>query len=47
MLAEVDVPVLVQKPGKYWEEINLPNLYRVEGVGPEGWVKAIEELVAI
>jgi len=47
MLAEVDVPVLVQKPGKYWEEINLPNLYRVEGVGPEGWVKAIEKLVAI
>jgi mannosyl-3-phosphoglycerate phosphatase len=47
MLAEVDVPVLVQKPGGFWEEIELPNLYRVEGVGPQGWVKAIENLTDI
>ncbi len=44
MLTEVDIPILVQKPGNYWEEVELPNLYRVEGVGPEGWVKAISEL---
>ena len=45
MLAEVDFPVLVQKPGNYWEEIALPNLYRVRGIGPQGWVQAIEELL--
>lgn len=45
MLAEVDIPVLVQKRGSYWEKIELPNLYRVNGVGPRGWVRAIEELV--
>jgi hypothetical protein len=22
----------------------LPNLYRIDGVGPEGWAKAIEEI---
>lgn len=47
MLAEVDVPILVQKPGDCWENVELPNLYRVDGVGPEGWVRAMEELVVI
>ena len=47
MLAEVDVPVLVQKPGNYWEKIELPDLYRADGVGPQGWVKAVEELTGI
>jgi predicted mannosyl-3-phosphoglycerate phosphatase (HAD superfamily) len=45
MLAAVDVPVLVQKPGGRWEEVDLPNLHRMEGIGPDGWVKAIDELV--
>ena len=47
MLAEVDVPVLVQKPGGCWEQVELPNLYQVNGVGPEGWVKAIENLTGL
>lgn len=47
MLAEVDFPVLVQKPGGCWEKIELPNLYRVNGVGPKGWVEAIKNLTGI
>jgi hypothetical protein len=47
MLAEVDVPVLVQKPGGCWEDINLPNLYKVKGIGPEGWVSAISNLIGL
>ena len=47
MLAEVDVPVLVQKPGGCWEDIKLPNLYKVEGIGPEGWVNAIKNLIRL
>ena len=47
MLSQVDFPVLVQKPGNYWEEINLQNLYRVSGVGPQGWIRAIEELTGV
>lgn len=47
MLAEVDIPVLVQKPGSYWEQMEIPNLYRVEGIGPEGWVRSVEKLTGI
>ena len=45
MLAVVDIPVLVQKPGGWWEDIGLPRLSRTEGVGPEGWSRAIEEII--
>ena len=45
MLAAVDTPILVQKPGGWWEEIDLPRLKRTEGVGPEGWSRAIKGLI--
>lgn len=45
MLLTVDIPVLVQKPGGIWEEMNIPRLRRVEGIGPEGWARAIKELI--
>jgi mannosyl-3-phosphoglycerate phosphatase len=45
MLSVVDIPVLVQKPGGVWEEIaGIPHVRRVEGVGPEGWARATEEI---
>lgn len=47
MLVAVDIPVLVRKPPGYWEDIKLPNIYKVDGIGPDGWVKAIEELTGI
>jgi len=45
MLSAVDIPVLVQKPGGTWEEMNIPHLRRVEGIGPEGWAKAVKEII--
>jgi mannosyl-3-phosphoglycerate phosphatase len=45
MLSVVDIPVLVQKPGGTWEDIDVPHLHRVEGIGPEGWAKAVEEII--
>ena len=45
MLAEVDVPLLVQKPGGSWEEMNLQNLQRVEGIGSRGWTRAVKKLM--
>jgi mannosyl-3-phosphoglycerate phosphatase len=45
MLKAVDIPVLVQKPESLWEEMNLANIHKVEGVGPQGWSRAIHELV--
>jgi len=47
MLSEVDFPVLVQKPGGFWEEIELPNLCKINGVGPRGWVKAVQNITGI
>jgi mannosyl-3-phosphoglycerate phosphatase len=45
MLCEVDIPILVQKRDYSWEKIDLPHLHRVQGIGPEGWRRAIEALV--
>ena len=47
MLAAVDRPVLVKKPGGLWQEMALANLYRVDGTGPQGWVKAVAELTGV
>ena len=44
MLSQVDIPILVQKRDHSWEDINLPRLRRVQGVGPEGWSRAIVEV---
>jgi len=44
MLSKVDMPFLVQKLEGLWEDIELPHLKKVEGIGPFGWNKAIEEL---
>lgn len=45
MLKAVDMPVLVQKAESLWEEVNLANMYKVEAVGPQGWSRAIHELI--
>ena len=45
MLAAVDIPILVQKPGGWWEDIEIRGIRKVEGVGPEGWKKGIGELL--
>jgi mannosyl-3-phosphoglycerate phosphatase len=44
MLSQVDIPILVQKRDHSWEDINLPRLRKVRGVGPEGWSRAIVEV---
>ncbi len=44
MLSQVDVPILVQKRDHSWEDMNLPRLRKVQGVGPEGWSRAIAEV---
>lgn len=47
MLEVVEYPILVQRPGGGYEEsIQLPGLIKAEGIGPEGWKKAIFRLLA-
>jgi mannosyl-3-phosphoglycerate phosphatase len=48
MLESVDIPIIVQKPnGEYDSRIRLDNLVLAEGIGPEGWNKAILNLFEI
>ncbi len=47
MLAEVDMPVLVEKATGGWLKTHLHNVIRANGVGPRGWVWAVKELVAV
>jgi mannosyl-3-phosphoglycerate phosphatase family protein len=42
MLEHVDHPILVRNhQGEHDSSIQLPNLIKVEGIGPEGWGKAV------
>jgi len=46
MLKRVDYPVIVQKPDESYDpRINIPNLIRTEGIGPDGWNKAISKIL--
>jgi mannosyl-3-phosphoglycerate phosphatase len=47
MLLAVDIPVLVQGLEGGWEETDIPHLRRVEGIGPEGWARAVEEIILV
>ena len=44
LLEQADIPILVQKRDHSWEDMNLPRLRKVQGVGPEGWSRAIAEV---
>jgi mannosyl-3-phosphoglycerate phosphatase len=47
MLEEADVPVLIQKEdGSFEPEIELPGLVKADGVGPEGWNRAVMKILA-
>ncbi len=47
MLAEVDCPILVQKPdGSYDPDVKLANLIRASGIGPVGWNQAVLDFLS-
>lgn len=45
MLEKVDYPLLVQNPAGQYNRVNVANLIRTEGIGPEGWNKAVLSLM--
>ncbi|MDA8214661.1 MAG: HAD-IIB family hydrolase [Nitrospiraceae bacterium] len=48
MLEKVDYPVIVQKPdGSYDQRIKVPNIIKADGIGPDGWNKAISKVIVI
>ncbi|MCW3135085.1 MAG: mannosyl-3-phosphoglycerate phosphatase [Methanophagales archaeon] len=47
MLKAVEQPALVKNKKGGWLDISLPNLYKAQGEGPEGWVEVVERLILI
>jgi mannosyl-3-phosphoglycerate phosphatase family protein len=45
LFRSVDVPVLVQKQEGKWEDVEIPELIRAEGVGPQGWNHFVTDYV--
>lgn len=46
MLKAVDIPVLVKNyDGRYEKGVKLKYLYLADGIGPEGWNKAVKKIV--
>jgi mannosyl-3-phosphoglycerate phosphatase len=46
MLEKVDYPIVVRNyRGEHDRRIALPNLMRADGIGPEGWNKAVLEFI--
>jgi mannosyl-3-phosphoglycerate synthase len=45
LLSQVDSRMLVQQQDRRWSRMNISGLYKIRGVGPEGWSKAIEMVV--
>lgn len=45
LLAVVDIPLLVQRPGGTWASLPLDRVRKVKGVGPKGWSRAMQKLV--
>ncbi|MEJ2313234.1 MAG: HAD-IIB family hydrolase [Nitrospirota bacterium] len=46
MLQAVERPILVQKDdGTYHPSVDVPGILRASGAGPEGWSRAVTELV--
>ena len=46
MLAAVDVPYLVQRPGGVWADLEIDGMERIVGVGPQGWCQAADRILA-
>lgn len=45
LLSEVDHPILLQRPEQNWQELNLPNLMKVHGSGPEAWARTVSKFL--
>jgi mannosyl-3-phosphoglycerate phosphatase family protein len=45
MLKLMDVPMLVQKPDSSWSELEIENVVRLKGIGPQGWKNAFKKIM--
>ncbi|MDD3994507.1 MAG: hypothetical protein PHT06_01720, partial [Dehalococcoidales bacterium] len=46
LLAQTDFRMLVQGHDRRWSRMNISDIYKVRGVGPDGWSKAVEMMLS-
>jgi mannosyl-3-phosphoglycerate phosphatase len=47
LLRTVDLPRLVRRSSGEWLELELPGLRRFDGIGPDGFVQAVNDLLSV
>jgi mannosyl-3-phosphoglycerate phosphatase len=45
MLSLMDLPLLVQKTNGSWENLQIDNLEKIKGIGPDGWEIALQLII--
>ena len=45
MLSLMDLPLLVQKSNGSWENLQIDNLEKIKGIGPDGWEIALQLII--
>jgi hypothetical protein len=45
MLSLMDLPLLVQKTNGSWENLQIDNLEKMKGIGPDGWEIALQLII--
>ena len=45
MLSLMDLPLLVQKTNGSWENLQIDNLQKMKGIGPDGWEIALQLII--
>jgi mannosyl-3-phosphoglycerate phosphatase len=47
MLKAVEQPAIVKNKKGTWLDVSIPDLYKAEGEGPEGWVEVVEKFILL
>jgi mannosyl-3-phosphoglycerate phosphatase len=45
MLSLMDLPLVVQKTNGSWENLQIDNLQKMKGIGPDGWEIALQLII--
>ncbi|HXG07262.1 MAG TPA: HAD-IIB family hydrolase [Nitrososphaera sp.] len=45
MLKSTDIAMLVQKYDGTWADVDIPNVIKIEGIGPAGWERAFPKIM--
>jgi mannosyl-3-phosphoglycerate phosphatase len=45
MLKHMEVPMLVQRSDGSWQDLEIKNIVKLKGIGPEGWKSAFNKIM--